>query len=112
LSRHTFDIFEWLCSAHEVFIDEDQLAWFEATLQRCGSRPVVVCTHVRTAALESDPLNGYLYTCLWLFVAARAAHGVCIHPTGTAYGLWSTGCAGGVPFLPPVFKQVINILPN
>jgi hypothetical protein len=40
------------CSAHEVFVDEEQLAWFEATLQRCGSRPVVVFTHVRSAAFS------------------------------------------------------------
>jgi len=34
-------------SVHEVFIDEEQLAWFEATLQRSAGRPVVVFTHVR-----------------------------------------------------------------
>jgi hypothetical protein len=30
---------------HEVYIDEEQLAWFEATLQRSAGRPVVVFTH-------------------------------------------------------------------
>lgn len=34
-------------SVHEVFIDEEQLAWFEATLQRSAGRPVIVFTHVR-----------------------------------------------------------------
>ena len=33
------------CSAHEVHIDEEQLAWFQQQLQEAGTRPVVVFTH-------------------------------------------------------------------
>ena len=48
------------CSVHEVHIDEQQMRWFEATLQRSGGRPVIVFTHVR---LRSAWL---LWTCLAL----------------------------------------------
>ena len=33
------------CSAHEVHIDDAQLAWFEEQLQEAGARPVAVFTH-------------------------------------------------------------------
>ena len=33
------------CSAHEVHIDDEQLAWFEEQLQGAGDRPVAVFTH-------------------------------------------------------------------
>lgn len=32
-------------SAHEVHIDDEQLAWFKATLAAAGGRPVVVFSH-------------------------------------------------------------------
>ena len=33
------------CSAHEVHIDDAQLAWFEQQLQEAGDRPIAVFTH-------------------------------------------------------------------
>jgi hypothetical protein len=54
-----------------VFIDEEQLAWFEATLQRCGSRPVVVFTHVRTAASSANLTRN---TCLRTPATKRSPH--------------------------------------
>ncbi len=32
-------------SVHEVYVDDEQMAWFEATLAAAGDRPVVVFTH-------------------------------------------------------------------
>lgn len=85
-----------------MFIDEEQLAWFEATLQRCGSRPVVVFTHVRTAASTPDhPKHLLAYTCHLALPAPQAAHVPCLPSAGTTYGLWSTGCAGGVALCCP-----------
>lgn len=33
------------CSAHEVYIDDEQLAWFEQQLEEAGNSPVAVFTH-------------------------------------------------------------------
>lgn len=35
----------WLCSAHEVFIDDKQLEWFQRKLEAANGRPVAVFTH-------------------------------------------------------------------
>jgi hypothetical protein len=32
-------------SAHEVYIDDEQLRWFESTLEAAAGRPVIVFTH-------------------------------------------------------------------
>ena len=33
------------CSAHEVYIDEEQLQWFKGALQAAARRPVIVFSH-------------------------------------------------------------------
>lgn len=85
------------------------MAWFEATLQRCGSRPVVVFTHVRSAGSSSYLLA---FVCCRSFVAAYATHTICLHSAGTANGFWSTSCAGGAAFLPAIIEQLQHSLAN
>ena len=79
------------------------MAWFEATLQRCGSRPVVVCTHVRAAGSSSHLLA---IVCYHSVIAPCATHTICLVSAGTTYGLWSTSCAGGAAFLPAIIQQL------
>lgn len=33
------------CSAHEVYIDEEQMEWFKGALQAAAGRPVIVFSH-------------------------------------------------------------------
>ena len=35
----------WCCSAHEVYIDEEQMRWFKGALREAAGRPVIVYSH-------------------------------------------------------------------
>lgn len=83
------------CSAHEVFIDDEQLAWFEATLQRCGSRPVVVFTHVRCSCWAWTSISPTLLPDVPMLLS-HTDSSVRTSAAGATYGLWPAGCAGGM----------------
>lgn len=34
-----------MCSVHEVYIDDEQLCWFESVLQHNRDRPIIIFTH-------------------------------------------------------------------
>lgn len=35
----------FFCSVHEVYIDDEQMAWFEQVLQQNTDKPIIVFTH-------------------------------------------------------------------
>ena len=55
-------------SVHEVYIDEEQLAWFEALLAEAPQRPVVVFTHAppQGCGLKVDNNVHVRNRCAWL----------------------------------------------
>ncbi len=60
-------------SAHEVYIDDEQLEWFKGVLRNAGQRPIVVFSHAPPQGCGLTVVQVRLAICNTNLVIGRAS---------------------------------------